>query len=90
MSRIANYESKIQNFLIADEEHLGMAGFDMARLAPFYHVRAKTWRMRSIGTEGDGKGLQSAQTVSKHSDVAECFDTVWAITGPMVVFPSHC
>ena len=38
MSRIANYESKIQNFLIADEEHLGMAGFDMARLAPFLRI----------------------------------------------------
>ena len=65
MSRIANYESKIQNFLIADEEHLGMAGFDVARLAPLFDGRAKTWRTRSIGTERDAKGLQSATSSSR-------------------------
>jgi hypothetical protein len=30
MSRAAYDESKIQTFLIADEEHLGMAGFGKA------------------------------------------------------------
>jgi hypothetical protein len=45
MSRAASYESKIQTFLIADEEHLGMAGFGKAvwnKFGEFHHRRQ--WR----------------------------------------------
>jgi len=45
MSRPAYYELKIQTFLIADEEHLGMAGFGKAvwsKFGEFHHRRQ--WR----------------------------------------------